>query len=245
MAISVALRKQARAWCRNKWGLQWHEDGASKGRMAEAYAALMARPTPEPAMPVPLPDLLLVRELDAGFYVNFGEEEEPEWATACDGQIGGYHAIALPTPDDLWADELTVRPNDAADTSGRRYTEADLTHDWDILQQARCSADLDRLTRVEWGQHTPEDEQEGVITVYGPFPALTQYVAFLQHSYDSNSGYTAHWLDEVPAGTKPGDDVLLKDGRRARLMDDWLLEHVRPRMNVSLEYRGEPPAGTA
>lgn len=242
MAITMALRKQARAWCRNRWGLTWHEDGLNKERMTEAYAALMPPCTAvfPPVKCLDTPDAMLFLDREAGFYVDLEMSEDPAPAWAEDGgngRIGGYHAVALPTPQQLWEDELTVAG------CGRAYQHDDLARDWALLRAATDPDSLRPLTCVEWGQHTPEDEHEGLITAYGPFPAITEYVAFLQHSYDSHPGYTAHWLDEVPAETKVGETVTLPDGRRALLMDEWLLPHVRPRINAQLPPRTHyPPA---
>ena len=44
-------------------------------------------------------------------------------------------------------------------------------------------------------------------------------------------------------GTQVGETVTLQDGRRALLMDEWLLPHVRPRINAQLPPRTHyPPA---
>lgn len=243
---TVAFRKQARAWCRNKYGVRWHEEGMNKERMTEAYATLIMCMEgiryQKQFKPEGMPDVMLVRDLDACFYINF-EEDTPEWAEEYDGRIGGYHAIALPTTKDLRDDDLSVVLTDKKGANHfRKYTEEDRSKDWAILSEAKCAADLRGMTYVEWGKNSPEELHEGVITVYGPFPALTEHVAFMQHSYDSYLGYTAHWLDEVPEGSGVGDDIVLGDGRRARVMGEWLLEHVRPRMNAALQERSEYPA---
>jgi len=223
----MALRKQARAWCRNRWGIKWHEDGLNKERMTEAYAALMPPCTAVfPPKAADTPDAMLFLDREAGFYVDVEMSETPSPAWAEDGS---YHAISLPTPQQLGEDELTVAG------CGRAYQHDDLARDWAIRRAATDPDSLRSLTCVEWGQHTPEDEHEGVITAYGPFPALTEY--------DSHPGYTAHWLDEVPDGTQIGETVTLQDGRRALLVDEWLLLHVRPRINAQLPPRTHyPPA---
>lgn len=273
MAITVAFRKQARAWCRNKYGVRWHEDGLNKQRMSEAYAVLLPKTATtaacdlscmESVAPVACdssrsafvapvacdssrsgfvaPDVMLVRDPDAGFYVNF-EEDTPEPMEKYDGYIGGYHAIALPTVEQLHEDDLSVVLTDKKGANHyRKYTEEDRTKDWAILSKATCKKDLRGLTIVEWGMNTPEEQHEGLITAYGPFRALTEYIAFLQHSFDSHPGYTAHWLDEVPEGSTEGSEIVLLDGRRARIMGEWLLEHIRPRINAVLEERSEYPA---
>lgn len=217
------LRKRVRAWCRHKYGALWY-DSDKKARMDEALAALAY------GEPLRVPDAVLFWDADGGFYVDY-ECEPPEWAEQLDGQFGGYHAIALPTPDQLLDDELTVTPG------GRAYLHEDLLRDWDILRRAKTPADLEALTQVEWGQHTPEEFHEGVITAYGPFPALTQYVAFLQHAYDSHPGYAALWRDEVPSDLRPGDTVTLADGRTAVLLDTALLDAMKPRVNAMLPER--------